>query len=95
MTAFSQSGDQRVMRLDSEDDFGRTDMHTMYDNVGCYCATHERPKVEYSYCEGSNIQECADSKVAEGWYPLGGISYSYMGSGGWNRNSQAFWRWAE
>ena len=83
MTAFSQSGDQRVMRLDSEGDFGRTEMHSMYNNVGCYCATHERPKVEYSYCEGSNIQECADSKVAEGWYPLGGISYSYH-SGGWN-----------
>jgi len=61
-------------------------------NLGCYCATQERPKVEYSYCEGVDIQACADAKVADGWYPLGGpstISYN-----GWQK-TQAFWRWAE
>ena len=92
ITVFSQSGSQRVMRLDSEDDFGRTDMHNMYDNVGCYCSTHERPKVEYSYCEGVNIQPCADSMMEEGWYPLGGPAYRTTN----NPNKlQAFWRWAE
>ena len=62
----------------------------------CVCETHERPKVEYSYCEGTDIQSCADAKVADGWYPLGSISHQYGGgAGGYNRNSQAFWRWAE
>ena len=62
------------------------------DYINCYCYTEERPKVEYSYCEGTDIQSCADAKVADGWYPLGGpstISYN-----GWHK-TQAFWRWAE
>lgn len=58
----------------------------------CYCATQERPKVEYSYCEGTEIQSCADAKVADGWYPLGGPST--MSYNGWHK-TQAFWRWAE
>tara|TARA_B100000767_G_scaffold44305_1_gene38510 strand:+ start:344 stop:661 length:318 start_codon:yes stop_codon:yes gene_type:complete len=60
---------------------------------GCYCYTHERPKVEYSYCEGTNIQECADSKMLDGWYPLCGISSSV--ENGTQLSTQAFWRWAE
>ena len=68
----------------------------------CYCAAHELPKVEYSYCEGGNIQDCAANKVLEGWYPLGGISgnnqLNYTNTG-YNTSStqirvQAFWRWA-
>lgn len=55
----------------------------------CYCATQERPKVEYSYCEENEIQSCADAKVADGWYPLGPLVYN-----GWFK-AQAFWRWAE
>ena len=62
-----------------------------YYNYGCYCSTHERPKVEYSICVGygsgawSDLEECGQLKVAEGWYPLG----SNDGA------SQAFWRWAD
>jgi len=75
-------------------------MREDYDNsYNCYCYTHERPKVEYDYCVGSEIQSCADAKVADGWYPLGGISSYYDGWGGTPPNSQkktqAFWRWAE
>jgi hypothetical protein len=58
----------------------------------CLCYTHERPKVEYSYCEGTNIQECADSKMLDGWYPLGGPAYRTNNS---PNKLQAFWRWAE
>jgi len=62
--------------------------------LGCYCATQERPKVEYSYCKGTNIQSCADSKVADGWYPLGGTSGNH--SHVLNETIvQGFWRWAE
>ena len=59
----------------------------------CYCAAHERPNVEYSFCEGVEIFEvCAQEKVAAGWYPLGGNSQiSYYGP----HKLQAFWRWAE
>jgi len=57
----------------------------------CYCYTHERPKVEYSYCQGNDITYCTNAKVAAGWYPLSGIS---MVDGN-NDKVQAFWRWAE
>jgi hypothetical protein len=68
-------------------------MRENYDNsYNCYCYTHERPKVEYSYCEGTNIQECADSKMLDGWYPLGGPAYRDTNS---PNKLQAFWRWAE
>ena len=78
----------------------------MYDisaegNGQCFCFTHERPKVEYTYCVGdweSGIQECVDEKVQDGWYPMGGIS-GHSGLSGTNLNwqfiQQAFWRWAE
>ena len=66
---------------------GRIDTSNYDDVYPCYCYTHERPKVEYSYCmtlnETANIpydygqaeefQECCDTKVHDGWYPLGGI----------------------
>ena len=62
----------------------------------CGCATHERPNVEYSYCEGYDIQTCTEQKVSEGWYPLGGISFQNSNSSQtYDRLSQAFWRWAE
>ena len=43
----------------------------------CYCATHERRKVEYDYCFGvdpTNLTflDCIEEKLAEGWYPLSG-----------------------
>lgn len=71
---------------------GRISYQSYSLNAQCYCATHERPKVEYSYCEGTEIQSCADAKVADGWYPLGGPST--MSYNGWHK-TQAFWRWAE
>ena len=43
-------------------------------NMRCYCTAKQMPRVEYCYCEGSDIQNCADDKVANGWYPLQGIS---------------------
>lgn len=65
------------------------------DNTNCFCATHERPKVEYSYCRGEYptdpfFQTCADENVENGWYPLGGIEVD----AGQDAH-QAFWRWAE
>jgi len=60
---------------------------------GCFCATQERPKVEYSFCEGTDdFEPCVTTKVGEGWYPLQGTSMiSYNGK----HKYQAFWRWAE
>ena len=71
------------------------------DNNRCYCAAHELPKVEYSYCEGSDIQACAEDKVTNGWFPLNGISShhkspnsSASSADGYQYKVQAFWRWA-
>ena len=63
----------------------------------CVCETHERLKVEYSYCENSEIQSCAEAKVADGWYPLGGLSLTKGNISGFTQTglAQAFWRWAE
>ena len=79
------------------------------NGLWCYCATQERPKVKYSYCEGVDIRACSDVKVADGWYPLGvmaayhlvpdGIGYQtgYVNpsSSTFKQMVQAFWRWAE
>ena len=80
--------------------FGNQNGNFEYD---CYCAARQLPRVEYSYCDGGNIEECTSTKVQEGWYPLSGISthenLGYSGSGyqnsGNTHHSQAFWRWAE
>jgi hypothetical protein len=78
--------------------------HEMTENPSltykCYCAAHELPKVEYSYCEGSDIQECAEDKVTNGWLPLNGVSSHHLYPGGGTLSNyqykvQAFWRWAE
>ena len=65
------------------------------NDVHCFCYTYERPRVEYSYCEGAyagdpGFQSCCETKVAAGWYPLGSLNTN-AGSD----PSQAFWRWAE
>ena len=56
-------------------------MREDYDNsYNCYCYTHERPKVEYSYCEGGSpvsLTSCIDEKLAAGWIPLSGWPYSH------------------
>ena len=59
----------------------------------CFCVAHERPKVEYTFCEGvDSFGQCASQKVAEGWYPLTGTSQiSYYGP----HKFQAFWRWVD
>ena len=62
------------------------------DAKRCYCAARQLPRVEYTYCEGTDIQECANEQVEAGWYPLEGITkISYNGQ----NKIQAFWRWAE
>lgn len=79
---------------------GDLDTKRMSDNGSCYCHTKELPKVEYCYCFGAEIQECAESKVNEGWIPLGGTTThekTLWTSNGYDHNSinhftQAFWR---
>ena len=65
----------------------------------CYCSAVQLPRVEYTYCEGTDIQECANEKVGDGWMPLSGISSNHTGysstQGGYQFKVQAFWRWAE
>lgn len=69
--------------------YGNQNGNYEYD---CYCAARQLPRVEYAYCEGTDIQECANEKVEAGWYPLEGITkISYNGQ----NKIQAFWRWAE
>ena len=65
----------------------------------CYCASRQLPRVEYSYCQSADIQECATEKVVNGWYPLhsnGSMLHQWPGSGAYyEKTFQAFWRWAE
>jgi hypothetical protein len=61
----------------------------------CYCAAKQLPRVEYSACEGSNIQDCCASKVSEGWYPLGNPTSAPQNNSPYYRWNQSFWRWAE
>ena len=47
-------------------------------NQQCFCVTKERPKVEYSFCDGGDpsgagFTQCINEKLAEGWYPLSGF----------------------
>lgn len=60
----------------------------------CYCVAKELPRVEYSYCKGTDIITCADEKVQQGWYPLGGTSGNHSHSSN-QTIVQGFWRWAE
>ena len=61
-------------------------------SLRCYCTARQLPRVEYAYCEGTDIQGCANEKVEAGWYPLEGVTkISYNGQ----NKIQAFWRWAE
>jgi hypothetical protein len=73
---------------------GSIDLIVSSSGANCICATHERPKVEYSTCQGTddNFQSCCDEKVSDGWYPLGGIAVDQINT---IRQKQAFWRWAE
>jgi hypothetical protein len=72
---------------------------TLEQTNHCYCSTSERPKVEYAYCANYDLSACVNSLVADGWYPLSGISSHQNGAGTSSWSSQliiqAFWRWAE
>ena len=87
-------------RIQIDNDFsGNTSSGRLANTHNCYCATHERPKVEYSYCrtsDGSEFTTCCNEKVADGWYPLAattGVSGNAYAGG--EEFGQAFWRWAE
>ena len=93
----------RSIRINQYTDTDHGKIETWYrdeDDVSCFCYTHERPKVEYSYCRDSDeggdptpFAICAQEKAQDGWYPLGGMSsFPFNGV---DYNSQAFWRWAE
>jgi len=73
-------------------DKGNLHLFPTTSGATCFCSTHERPKVEYSYCFGNDFEACTNEKVANGWYPLGSIMYDAFG---WTEHNQAFWRWAE
>ena len=67
----------------------------------CYCHVEQLPRVEYTYCDGVFIQDCASELVSQGWYPLSGVSGHHRGNSDSATGSdhqwdvQAFWRWAE
>ena len=64
-------------------------------NGYCYCSTQERPKVEYTMChEGSKsaLLNCTSLLTAQGWLPLGPVSYD--GNAGY-QFAQALWRWVD
>ena len=91
------SPNQRPSRFHSEDNTNHnrhySEEYQFLDfGARCYCTAKQLPRVEYTYCEGTDIQECANEKVEAGWYPLEGITkISYNGQ----NKIQAFWRWAE
>jgi hypothetical protein len=86
-----QGGDPFAYLINSNKTYYKTNNGT--GPMGCYCAAHELPKVEYSYCSeiSAGFNDCISSKVQDGWYPLGGLS----SDGLYNNKNQAFWRWAE
>ena len=93
--AYYYSSSSNAYRVTSLQSNGTVYNSTPSSNLKCFCATKERPKVEYSYCEGESITDCALGKVQDGWYPLGGISSYYEGFNADQIRTQAFWRWAE
>ncbi|MDA9755829.1 hypothetical protein N9V29_02540 [Flavobacteriales bacterium] len=65
------------------------------ENVSCYCTAKQLPRVEYFRCNAQipgGFVQCCNNKVAEGWYPLGGIALDQIGG---SIESQAFWRFAQ
>ena len=77
-------------------------------SLNCFCVTKERPKVEYSYCDGEDPSDmaftlCINEKLAAGWYPLSGfpMEHSVQAASGGSviyhdaRTHASFWRWAE
>ena len=82
-----------------DEEQARWSIISYYDKAACICFIKERPKIEWSFCEHSgitsadglpsNIQDCVNQKLEDGWYPLGGPATNT------SNISQSFWRWAE
>ena len=89
---------------------GRVDPEDAEDSRGCFCVTKERPKVEYTYCDGGDpsaaaFTQCINEKLASGWYPLSGFPIDHSRQAAAYSTSHntyhdarthaSFWRWAE
>ena len=71
-------------------------------NYGCYCSTHERPKVEQDCCYSysgqgtsqslSELNTCINQKLADGWMLYSGPGVSPVQSGA---TYQCVWRFAD
>lgn len=64
-----------------------------YQNIRCYCAAKQLPRVEYTLIYGGpgGIQSSADDLIAAGWMPLD----LALGDDEASEIVQTFWRWAE
>lgn len=52
--------------------------HELKPSKRCLCSLVERPKIEYSFCQGEApddalLNQCISGKLADGWYPLAGF----------------------
>ena len=77
-----QSNTYRMWKLDSD---GNLQLVPSIPNA-CFCVTKERPKVEYSFCDGADpshagFTQCINEKLAEGWYPLSGFPTAHHRQG--------------
>ena len=103
---FYSSSKYRVTQLNS----GEPLITNATNIANCFCATKERPRVEYSFCDGGDpsdaaFTQCINEKLAEGWYPLSGfpMEHSRQAATGSAQNPvtydarthASFWRWAE
>ena len=78
---------------------GNLDDEDLSYNRECFCVTKERPKVEYTYCNGGDptdgaFTQCINDKLAQGWYPLSGFPnhYDYHGYGSAGGQNSADYR---
>ena len=73
---------------------GLSDGSNMQYAQPCFCVTKQRPKVEYSYCDGGDpsgagFTQCINEKLAEGWYPLSGFP-NHHDEQGWTTENGVF-----
>ena len=67
-------------------------------NYGCYCSTHERPKVEYLVADAASstldgpveMENFLNAKAQDGWHPM-----PTPVSQNWGANKIYLWRWAD
>ena len=79
--------------------------YTTANTWECFCATKQRPRVEYSYCSGNQpngetFNQCISEKLAQGWYPLSGFPNHHDrqatgGQGFQHQTHASFWRWEQ